>query len=201
MAICTRASQMFSGGNRGLLLPSRPLRRAKCLAREFGGWCRGLALVQSESRRTGGSRVSNPVRLAAAQARRLAGNRQPATVRSRTGCPPSSRSPQLPLRQRRLDRRDRGTTENRINTTFSWKAEEGRINAARGDIYPPNIAYYPNSVAGTFSSSRTGLLLFGFCCFSRKTPPFSISTSAELATNQASRRSKKQRPCVSGNSH
>src|SRR5208282_417722 len=57
--------QVFSGGNRGLLLPSRVLRRAKCLAREFGGSCRGLALVESETSRTGGSRVSNTLRLAA----------------------------------------------------------------------------------------------------------------------------------------
>ncbi len=74
--------QVFSCGNRGLFLPSRPLRRAKCLARQFGGSCRGLALVQSEARGTRGSRLSNTLRVAAAQASRLAGTRQPAAVRS-----------------------------------------------------------------------------------------------------------------------
>src|SRR5271166_13755 len=63
--------------------------------------------------------------------------------------PPSSGSPQLPLRQRSLDGRDCETTENRINTTFFGKTEEGKINPAHGDMSPPNIAYYPNSVAGT----------------------------------------------------
>ena len=145
--------QVFSGGNRGLFLPSRPLRRAKCVAREFGGSCRGLALVESEACGTGGSGVSNPLRLAAAQALRLAGTRQPAAIRSRTGCSASSGSPKLPLRQCRLDRRDGETTENRINTTFSGKTEEGKMHATRRDIASPITAYYPNSVAGTFSSS------------------------------------------------
>ena len=108
-------------------------------------------MVESKAFRTGGSRVSNTIRLAAAQAVRLARTRQPAAIRSRTGCSPSRGSPKLPLRQRRLDCRDGETTENRIDTTFSRKAEEGRINAARGDMSLLTIAYYPNSVAGTFS--------------------------------------------------
>ena len=118
---------------------------------EFGGSCRGLALVEPEARGTGRPSVSNPLRLAAAPALRLAPNRQPTAVRSRTGCAPTSGSSRLSLRQRRLDRRDREATQNRFDTTSSRKAEEGKINAARSNISPLYIAYYPNSVAGTFS--------------------------------------------------
>ena len=53
---------------------------------EFGGSCRGLALVEPKARGTGRPSVSNPLRLAAAPALRLAPNRQPTAVRSRTGC-------------------------------------------------------------------------------------------------------------------
>ena len=61
---------------------------------------------------------------------RLAGNRQPTAVRSRTGCCSVERFAAVSLRQRSLDRRDRETTENRINTKSSRKAKKGKISAA-----------------------------------------------------------------------
>ena len=103
--------------------------------------------------RTRGPRVSNSRRLATAQTGRLAGTRQPAAIGSRTGRPPTSGSPQLPLRQCSLDGRDCKTTENRINTTFFGKTEEGKMHATRRDIASPNNAYFPNSVAGTLPPS------------------------------------------------
>ena len=63
-----------------------------------------------------------------------------------------SGSSRLSLRYCRSDRRDREATQNRFDTTSSRKAEEGKINAARSNISPLYFAYYPNSVAGTFSS-------------------------------------------------
>ena len=154
MAICARAAtSVFPWKPRAISTKSSVMSSETRIAREFGGSCRGLALVEPEARGTGRPSVSNPLRLAAAPALRLAPNRQPTAVRSRTGCAPTSGSSRLSLRQRRLDRRDREATQNRFDTTSSRKAEEGKINAARSNISPLYIAYYPNSVAGTFSFS------------------------------------------------
>ena len=54
-------------------------------------------LWSSLRRGTGRPSVSNPLRLAAAPALRLAPNRQPTAVRSRTGCAPTSGSSRLSL--------------------------------------------------------------------------------------------------------
>ncbi len=154
MAICTRAAtSVFPWKPRAIstkssAMSSETRMRANLVARAED-W-----LWSSLRRGTGRPSVSNPLRLAAAPALRLAPNRQPTAVRSRTGCAPTSGSSRLSLRQRRLDRRDREATQNRFDTTSSRKAEEGKINAARSNISPLYIAYYPNSVAGTFSSPR-----------------------------------------------
>ena len=131
MAICTRAAtSVFPWKPRAISTKSSAM-SSEMRLREFGGSCRGLALVEPEAAERDDPSVSNPLRLAAAPALRLARNRQPTAVRSRTGCAPTSGSPQLSLRQRRLDRRDREATQNRFDTTSSRKAEEGKINAAR----------------------------------------------------------------------
>ena len=44
--LCQGGYNCFPLETEGYFYQSRPLRRAKCLAREFGGSCRGLALVE-----------------------------------------------------------------------------------------------------------------------------------------------------------
>ncbi len=121
------ALQVFPGGERGLFLPGRPLRRAKCTARELGCAGGGVAVVKPAAGGARGSGVSNSFRVAAATPQQLAGNREPPAVRGRVERFASMCPTWLSLWKCRMDGRDREAIENRVNITPSWKTEEGKL--------------------------------------------------------------------------
>ena len=136
------AVQMFSRGDRGLLLPGCPLCRAQRVACELGVVRGGMAMVEPTTRGARGSGVPNPIRVAAAEAGQLAGNREPPADRGGVGGPASVRPAWLAIWKCRLDCKDREAIENRTVVACSRKTKE-RIVRRQDVTRLPKLPAYP----------------------------------------------------------
>src|SRR5208283_1511020 len=106
-----------------------PLRRAQRLASEPGGARGGMALVEPATMGARGSRISHAFPMAAATARRLAGNRELPAERSGVGGPAPLRPAWLAVWEYRLDGNDRKAIKNRVVPTRSRKTQERTVES------------------------------------------------------------------------
>jgi hypothetical protein len=129
------ALQVFPRGNRGLILPSCPLRGAERPARKPRGASGIVALVEPTTCRARRPGVSDSLGMAFAASRRLGANGQPTANGSRTESVALFRQSRSTIRRSELGCRHSQAIESKMDASVTRKAEETSVSLSRLPVF------------------------------------------------------------------